>query len=87
MTFRAANGVEIYYEVTGQVTYVFDQVLIKAAKFKLITSAPSGDVSVTFSDGTTGIIDAERLDAMNAQVITVFDTGTDILITDFGLFR
>jgi len=87
MTVRAANGVEIYFEATGVISYAFDQVLTKAAKFKIKTAAPAGNVSVKFADGSTDIIDVDRLDAMNAQVLVVYTADTDILITDFGLYR
>lgn len=83
---RSANGVEIYYEVTGVISYAFNQELTKPAKFKLKTAAPSGNVSVKYADGSTDVVDCERLDAMNAQVIIVYSSGTDILITDFGLY-
>jgi hypothetical protein len=86
MTTRSANGIEIYYEVTGKISYAFDQVLSKPAKFKLKNLTASGNVSVKFADGSTDIIDCERLDSMNAQVIIVYSSGTDILITDFGLY-
>ncbi|MDH4127165.1 MAG: hypothetical protein OEV44_00315 [Spirochaetota bacterium] len=83
---RSANGVEIYYEVTGVISYAFNQVLTKPAKFKLKTATALGNVSVKYADGSTDVVDCERLDAMNAQVLIVYSSGTDILITDFGLY-
>jgi len=87
MTTRAENGSEILYQVTGKVDYVFNQTLEQAGLFKLKTASPSGNVSVKFEDGSTDIVDCDRLDAMNAKVLIVYSTNTDILITDFGLYK
>lgn len=85
--FRGENGLLVFFQATKPLGYTFDTVLTEPAVFKLITSAPTGNVKVKFADGTVKIIDCERLDGMNAQVLVVYDADTAIAITDFDLFR
>ena len=84
---RNTNGTEIYWQCTGIETYAFDQLLTEPRVFKLKTSVPTGNVNVTYADGTSEIIDCERLDARNAQVIKIASASTDILLTDFSLCK
>lgn len=84
---RQENGLRVYFQAAEPLEYTFDTLLTEPAVFKLITSAPTGNVKVIFANGVTKTIDCERLDGMNAQVIKVFDADTDIAITDFDLFR
>lgn len=84
---KQSNGLTVYFQTGEPLGYTFDTLLDKPAIFKLITSAPSGNVKVKFANGTDKTIDCERLDAMNAQVIKVYDEDTDITNNDFDLFR
>ena len=84
---RQLNGIEVYFQASEPLEYTFDTLLDRPAIFKTITSSASGDVKVTFANGVTMTIDCDKLDALNAQVIKVFDTGTDLVISDFELFR
>lgn len=87
-TFIGNNGLATYFQAAGVVEgYALDQVLTEPAVFKLKTATPSGDVKVTFADGTTDTLDCDRLDALNAQVTKVWSAGIGILIADFGLYR
>ena len=81
------NGIEVLFQASDPIEYTFDTLLTKPAVFKTITATASGDVKVTFPNGVTMTIDCDKLDALNAQVIKVFETGTDLAITDFELFR
>lgn len=86
--FKGRNGLDAYIQVSQKVTYAaLDTELTEPALFKLITSAPSGNVGVVFADGSTGVIDCERLDGMNALVKKITTANTTINLSDFGLFR
>lgn len=84
---RQGNGLEVLFQAGEPLEYTFDTLLEKPAIFKTITSSASGDVKVKFANGVDLTVDCDKLDAMNAQVIKVYDTGTDLAITDFELFR
>lgn len=84
---RQSNGLEILFQASQPLEYVFDTLLETPAIFKTITGTASGDVKVKFANGVDLVVDCDKLDAMNAQVIKVYDTGTDLAITDFDLFR
>jgi len=84
---RQLNGLEVFFQASEPLEYTFDTLLETPAIFKTITSSASGDVKVKFANGVDLIIDCNKLDALNAQVVKVYETGTDLAITDFELFR
>lgn len=84
---RQANGLEVYFQAAAPLEYTFDTLLEEPAVFKTITNTASGDVKVKFANGVDLTIDCDKLDALNAQIIKVYETGTDLAITDFELFR
>ena len=89
-TYRGKNGAIAFLQVSGKVAgYAYgDDLAGNPALFKLISTTATGDVTVTYADGTTDTdIDVQVLSDMNAIVRKVVAGSTPVLITDFGLYR
>jgi hypothetical protein len=88
-TETGENAVLARMQVTGKVeSYAYGEIVEKGALFKLINPSASGQVTVTYIDGTTDTdIDASILSDLNAIVKKV-EAGTSPLglVTDFGLY-
>lgn len=88
-TFRGENGALAFLQISGKVSYAYGTDLGNSpALFKLISTTATGNVTVTYADGSTDTnIDAQVLSDMNPIVRKVVAGSSPILITDFGLYR